>query len=50
MHGVRKHERYGQRGKGGLKGEKQQNDILHKLLKQMGHRYKENDKEEQGQK
>lgn len=47
MHGVTKHERYSQRGeRGGRKGEKQQN--LHKLLKQMGHRYKENGKEEEG--
>lgn len=45
-------KRYSQRGEGGAerggKGEKQQNDILHKLLKQMGHRYKENGKEEEG--
>lgn len=27
--------------------EGKQNDILHKLLKQMGHRYKENGKEEE---
>lgn len=56
MHGVRKHERYSQRGEragGGWGGgrereKKQQNDILHKLLKQMGHRYKENGREEEG--
>lgn len=38
--------REGEKGEeGGRKGEKQQNDIL---LKQMGHRYKENGKEEEG--
>lgn len=36
------------KGRGERKGEKQQNDILHRLVKQMGHRYKENGKEEEG--
>lgn len=36
-------------GKGGGEREKkQQNNILHKLLKQMDHIYKENGKEEEG--
>lgn len=43
MHGVRKNERYNQRGEGG--GSK---TISYKLLKQMGNRYKENGKEEEG--
>ncbi len=50
MHGVRKHDRYSQRRERGEREreKKLQNNILHKLLKQMGHRYRENGEEEEG--
>lgn len=45
MHGARKHDVRGER-KG--RKEQQRNNILHELVKGMGHRYNENGKEEEG--